>query len=156
MQQWEPIAYRVRQTPVQGCSAGSDPAAEKGGQWVTEQGAAASPPCSSSELLSLPLCPTWPRYGYHTHHPVESAPRSGSPDLIQMLQMGWHFGFKHKDGRFCSLSGRGLLSVLYCSSYTNWRKLWVLSRRAISNGTSICHVLILSTGRNLCSREWFV
>lgn len=70
--------------------------------------------------------------------------------------MGLHFGFKHKDGRLCPLSGngRGLLSGLYCFSYTNWGEIWVPSRRAISNGTNICHVLILSTGRNLCVREW--
>lgn len=69
-----------------------------------------------------------------------------------------HFGFKHKDGRLCPLSGSGrvLLSVLYCFSYTNWREIWVPSRTAMSNGTNICHVLILSTGRNLCAREWSV
>lgn len=69
-----------------------------------------------------------------------------------------HFGFKHKDGRLCPLSGSGrvLLSVLYCFSYTNWREIWVPSRTAMNNGTNICHVLILSTGRNLCAREWSV
>lgn len=30
----------------------------------------------------------------------------------------------------------------------------MLSRREINKGTSICHILIFSIGRNLCVREW--
>jgi len=92
------------------------------------------------------------------HCLVVSASHSGCPDLKQKFQMGLHYRFKQKDGNFCPLSGsgRGLLSVLYCFSYTDWRKICVPSRRAITNRTNICHVLILSMGRNLYVREWSV